>query len=226
MRVLPSLSRRAFLYRRFTLRPYLQAMLDLPHLIQTVSYAGIAGIVFAESGLLAGFFLPGDSLLITAGILAKSGQLHLALVMVAVALGAIIGDSAGYFIGRKFGPSVFKRQNSRFFKPEYVERTHAFFEKHGGKALILARFVPVVRTVAPTMAGVGSMSYGQFLRYNVVGGLLWAVSVPALGFLLGGLIPNLDRYILLVIAVVVLLSFIPVFLELRKARRIEVRDTA
>lgn len=201
-------------------------MFDLPHLIQTVSYAGIAGIVFAESGLLAGFFLPGDSLLITAGILAKSGQLNLALLMAVVAAAAIIGDSTGYFIGKKFGPAVFKRQNSRFFKPEYVKRTHAFFEKHGGKALILARFVPVVRTVAPTMAGVGHMGYGQFLKYNIVGGLLWATSVPLLGFLLGGLIPNLDHYILLVIGVVVLLSFIPVVLELRKAKRTEVSEIA
>lgn len=199
-------------------------MFDLPHLIQTVSYAGIAGIVFAESGLLAGFFLPGDSLLITAGILAKSGHLNLALVMLVVAVAAIVGDSTGYYIGRKFGPSVFKNQGSRFFKPEYVDRTHAFFEKHGGKALILARFVPVVRTVAPTMAGVGQMSYGQFLRYNVIGGLLWAVSVPLLGFVLGGLIPNLDHYILLVIGVVVLLSFIPVALELRNARQQDAKN--
>lgn len=194
-------------------------MFDLTHLIQTVSYAGIAGIVFAESGLLAGFFLPGDSLLITAGILARSGDLHLGLVLLAATVGAIVGDSVGYFLGRKFGPAVFSRQNSRLFKPEYVQRTHAFFEKHGGKALILARFVPVVRTVAPTMAGVGGMHYGDFLRYNVIGGLLWALGVPSLGYLLGGLIPNLDRYILLVIGVVVLLSFIPVLLEVQKARR-------
>ena len=194
-------------------------MFDLTHLIGAVSYAGIAGIVFAESGLLAGFFLPGDSLLITAGILARSGDLHLGLVLLAATVGAIVGDSVGYFLGRKFGPAVFSRQNSRLFKPEYVQRTHAFFEKHGGKALILARFVPVVRTVAPTMAGVGGMHYGDFLRYNVIGGLLWALGVPSLGYLLGGLIPDLDRYILLVIGVVVLLSFIPVLLEVQKARR-------
>lgn len=166
-----------------------------------------------------GFFLPGDSLLITAGILAKQGSIHLAGVMLAVALGAILGDSVGYAIGRRFGPGVFSRQNSRFFKPEYVERTHAFFERHGGKALILARFMPVVRTVAPTMAGVGKMPYGRFLTFNLVGGLLWSLSVPLLGYLLGGLIPNLDRYILLVVGVVVVLSFIPVALELRRVRR-------
>lgn len=193
-------------------------MFDLPQLIQSVSYLGIAAIVFAESGLLIGFFLPGDSLLITAGLLAKSGQPSLGLTMGAVALGAILGDSTGYLIGKKFGPSIFGRQNSRLFKPEYVERTHAFFEKYGGKALVLVRFVPIVRTVAPTMAGVGGMHYGHFQRYNVVGGLLWSLGVPLLGYLLGGLIPNLDHYVLLVIGVVVLLSLIPVLLEWRKQR--------
>ncbi|GAA5512431.1 protein DedA [Deinococcus carri] len=194
-------------------------MFSLPALIGSFSYLGIAGIVFAESGLLVGFFLPGDSLLITAGLLAKQGSLHLAGVMLAVALGAVIGDSTGYAIGRRFGPGVFRQQNSRFFRPEYVERTQAFFEKHGGKALILARFVPVVRTVAPTLAGVGKMPYSRFLLFNVIGGLLWSLSVPLLGYLLGGLIPNLDRYILLMVGLVVLLSFIPIALELRKARQ-------
>lgn len=194
-------------------------MLDPTHLLLTASYLGIFLITFAESGLLLGFFLPGDSLLLTAGILAQQGKLHLAGIMAAAALGAVIGDSTGYFIGRRFGPAVFSRQNSRFFRPEYVERTEAFFKKHGGVSLILARFVPVVRTVAPTFAGVGRMPYLHFLAYNVVGGVLWAVIVPGLGFWLGGLIPNLDRYILLVVGVAVLLSLIPVGLELRKMRK-------
>lgn len=193
-------------------------MVDLPHLLLSASYLGIFAIVFAESGLLIGFFLPGDSLLITAGILAQQGSLHLGGVMLAVALGAIIGDSTGYFIGRRFGPAVFSRPDSRLFRPEYVERTQAFFERYGGFSLILARFVPVVRTVAPTLAGVGQMTYSQFLIYNVVGGLLWATSVPLLGYWLGGLIPHLDRYILLIIGVVVVLSLIPVGLELNKLR--------
>lgn len=195
-------------------------MFSLTALIGSLSYLGLAGIVFAESGLLVGFFLPGDSLLITAGLLAKQGSLSLAGVMLAVALGAILGDSLGYAIGRRFGPGVFRRQQSRFFRPEYVERTHAFFEKHGGKALILARFVPVVRTVTPTLAGVGKMPYRRFLLFNVAGGLLWSLSVPLLGFWLGGLIPNLDRSILLLVGLVVVLSFIPGGLELLKARRV------
>lgn len=193
-------------------------MVDLPQLLLSASYLGIFAIVFAESGLLIGFFLPGDSLLITAGILAQQGSLHLAGAMLAVALGAIIGDSTGYFIGRRFGPAVFSRPDSRLFRPEYVERTQAFFERYGGFSLVLARFVPVVRTVAPTLAGVGKMPYARFLIYNVVGGLLWATSVPLLGYWLGGLIPNLDRYILLVVGVAVVLSLIPVGLELRKLR--------
>lgn len=195
-------------------------MVDLPHLIQSVSYLGIFGIIFAESGLLAGFFLPGDSLLITAGILARSGSLNLPGVMLAVFAGAVIGDSVGYAIGRRFGPAVFSRPESRFLKPEYVTRTGAFFEKYGSKALIMARFIPVLRTVAPTMAGVGGMPYSRFVSYNVLGGVLWALAVPLLGFLLGGLIPNLDRYILLVIGVVIVLSFIPVAVELRRARTV------
>ncbi|MFC3832898.1 MULTISPECIES: DedA family protein [Deinococcus] len=193
-------------------------MFDLPQLIQTVSYAGLFGIVFAESGLLAGFFLPGDSLLITAGLLAKQGSLNLPGVMLAVGAGAIVGDSVGYAIGRKFGPAVFRREDSRLLRPEYVVRTQAFFDRHGPRALILARFVPVLRTVAPTMAGVGQMPYRRFLTYNVLGGLLWALGVPLLGYALGGLIPNLDRYILVLVGIVVVVSFIPVAVELLKAR--------
>ncbi len=159
-------------------------MFDLPHLIQSVSYLGIFGMIFTESGLLAGFFLPGDSLLITAGILARSGSLNLPGVMLAVFLGAVIGDSVGYAIGRRFGPAVFSHPESRLLKPEYVARTGAFFNKYGSKALIMARFIPVLRTVAPTMAGVGGMTYARFVSHNVLGGLLWALAVPLLGYLL------------------------------------------
>lgn len=194
-------------------------MLDPTHLLLNASYLGILLITFAESGLLIGFFLPGDSLLIAAGLLAQSGKLHLGGVIAAAALGAVIGDSVGYALGRRFGPAVFSRQNSRLFRPEYVERTRSFFERHGGTSLILARFVPVVRTIAPVFAGVGKMSYSRFIAYNLVGGVLWGVTVPALAYWLGALIPNLDRYILLLIGVVVLLSLIPVGLEFRKLRR-------
>lgn len=135
-----------------------------------------------------------------------------------MALGAVLGASVGYLIGHRYGPGLFSRQDSRIFRPEYVTRTQAFFARYGGLSLILARFVPVVRTVAPPMAGVGRMPYPRFQAYNVVGGLLWATSVPLLGFWLGGLIPHLHRYILLVVGVAVVLSLIPVALEVRKLR--------
>ncbi|ABF43916.1 dedA protein (plasmid) [Deinococcus geothermalis DSM 11300] len=191
---------------------------DLTHLLHSASYAGIFGIVFAETGLLIGFFLPGDTLLITAGILAQQGNLSLAGVMLAVAAGAILGDSTGYALGRRFGPAIFQRPDSRLFRPEYVTRTRAFFERYGGLALTLAQFVPIVRTVAPTLAGVGQMPYPRFVTFNVIGVLLWAGAVPLLGYWLGGLVPHLDRYILLVVGAVVLLSLVAVGVELRKGR--------
>lgn len=192
---------------------------DLPTLLATVGYLGILAIVFAETGLLVGFFLPGDSLLITAGIVAQQGGLNIWYAVLAAALGAVLGDSVGYLIGRRFGPAVFKSQNARFFRPEFVTRTQAYFEKYGKFAVVVARFVPIARTVAPTLAGVGKMPYGTFLAYNVLGAALWGVGVPLLGYWLGSLVPNLDRYILLIVGVVVLVSFVPVALELRRARR-------
>lgn len=186
--------------------------------VLAASYLGLLGVVFAETGLLLGFFLPGDSLLITAGLLAAQGSLSLPLVMLACTLGAILGDSLGYAIGAKFGPQVFNRPGSRWLKPEFVERTRAYFQRYGARTLVIARFVPVIRTFAPTLAGVGQMPYRTFLAYNVVGGVLWGAGVPLAGAALGKLVPHLDRYIVLVIAVVVVLSLIPVLLETLRSR--------
>ena len=194
-------------------------MFDLPTLLHTVSYAGIFAILFAESGLLIGLFLPGDSLLITAGLLCAQGSLSVWGVIVAAVLGAVLGDTAGFWIGRRLGPAVFRRPESRFFKPAYVERARSYFERYGVRTLVIARFVPVVRTFVPTMAGVGAMHYPRFFLYNVVGGVLWGVSIPLAGFYLGRLIPNLDRYILLIVGLVLVLSLIPLGFELRKQRR-------
>ena len=194
-------------------------MFDLPTLLHTVSYAGIFAILFAESGLLIGLFLPGDSLLITAGLLCAQGSLSVWGVIVAAVLGAILGDTAGFWIGRRVGPAVFRRPESRFFKPAYVERARSYFERYGVTTLVIARFVPVVRTFVPTMAGVGEMHYPRFFLYNVIGGVLWGVSIPLAGFYLGRLIPNLDRYILLIVGLVLVLSLIPLGFELRKQRR-------
>lgn len=184
-----------------------------------MSYAGIFGFLFAESGLLAGFFLPGDSLLITAGLLSAQGSLSLGLVVAAAVLGAIAGDSVGYFIGRRAGPAVFNKPESRFFKPAHVERARSYFERYGNATLVIARFVPLVRTFVPTMAGVSGMHYPRFVTYNIVGGVLWGAGVPVAGYFLGQVIPDLDRYILLIVGLVLVVSFIPIAWEFVKYRR-------
>ena len=177
-------------------------------------------IVFAETGLLLGFFLPGDSLLFTAGVLAGQGKLDLWLLIPGVFIGAVLGSEVGYEIGARVGPRLFRRPDSRFFKQEYVERTHAFFERHGSKAVVLARFVPVVRTFTPVMAGVGRMQRRVYSLYNVIGALIWTVGVTMLGYELGNAIGgNIDNYLLPLIAVIVLISLLPAVLEWRRARR-------
>jgi membrane-associated protein len=176
-------------------------------------------IVFAETGLLLGFFLPGDSLLFTAGVLAGQGKLSIWLLLPGAFLGAFLGAEVGYLIGRRIGPRLFRRPDSRFFKQENVERTRAFFDHHGPKAVVLARFVPVVRTFTPVMAGVGEMRRRDFTRYNLIGALLWAVGVTMLGYALGNAIgSNIDTYLLPLIAVVILISLIPVYVEWRRQK--------
>ncbi|GGM04936.1 DedA family protein [Deinococcus aerophilus] len=196
-------------------------MHDLTSIILSASYIGIFAIVFAETGLLIGFFLPGDSLLIAAGLLAAApgSDLNLWGVMAAVVAGGIIGCSVGYWIGQRFGPGVFRHQNSRFFKPEYVAQAEKFFVQYGALAVILARFVPIVRTLVPTLAGVSRMPFALFTLYNVIGALLWGVGVTGLAYYLGGLIPNLDHYILLIVGVVLVVSVIPILLKVLQARR-------
>jgi membrane-associated protein len=177
-------------------------------------------IIFAETGLLIGFFLPGDSLLFTAGILAGQGKLNIWMVVIGCFVAAVVGDQVGYTIGERAGPRLFRKPDSKVFKQEYIERTRAFFEKHGPKTIIIARFVPVVRTFAPTLAGVGEMPRRTFLRYNVVGALLWAVGLTMLGYVLGDVIgEDIDAYLLPLVALIILISLIPPFLEWRKARK-------
>ena len=162
--------------------------LDPKHIIDSLSPYGEIGlwlIIFAETGLLIGFFLPGDSLLFTAGLLASQGHLDIALVVIGCFVAACIGDQVGYTIGNRLGPRLFRRPDSRFFKQEYVERTKAFFDRHGPKTIVLARFVPIVRTFTPVMAGVGTMRRRTFSLYNVIGALLWTVGVTMLGYALG-----------------------------------------
>jgi membrane-associated protein len=181
---------------------------------------GLILIIFAETGLLIGFFLPGDSLLFTGGILASQGNLNIAVIAIGCFLAAVIGDQVGYTIGHRAGPPLFRRPDSRIFKQRYVDRTKEFFDKHGPKTILLARFVPVVRTFAPVLAGVGEMDRRTFTTYNVVGGFVWAVGVTLAGYILGSAIgSDIDKYLLPIIAVIVVLSILPPLIEMRRERR-------
>ena len=200
-------------------RMQLSDVLNPEYLLKTFSYVGLSAILFAETGLLLGFFLPGDSLLITAGIFAAKGDLNLGLLMFLSTVSAFVGNTCGYLIGRRFGPLVFSRV--RFLKPEYVNQAREYFAKNGNQTLILSRFIPIIRTIVPTLAGTVHLDFRLFTVYNAVGAVLWGGGVTLAGFLLGKVIPKevLDKYILLIIAVILIGSFIPVALELLKRRR-------
>ena len=193
--------------------------LDPERLLETFGTIGLFAIVFAESGLLFGFFLPGDSLLFTAGLLSSHGDLNFAVILVGCFLAAVLGDQVGYLFGRRVGPSLFRRPDSRIFRQEHVERAQGFFDEHGSKTIVLARFVPIVRTFAPIVAGVSRMEYRTFFTYNMLGGLLWAVGVTTAGYLLGETIPDIDKYLLPIIGVIILLSVAPIGIEVLRARR-------
>ncbi len=188
-------------------------------LIETFGTLGVFAIVFAESGLLIGFFLPGDSLLFTAGLLASRGFSNIVVLMVGCALSAVIGDQVGYLIGRRAGPALFRRPDSRFFRQDHVDQAHRYLEQYGAKTIVLARFVPIVRTFAPIVAGVGRMPYRTFVTYNVVGGLLWGVGVTFLGYELGRQFPQIEKYLLPAVILIVLLSVLPPAAELLRNRR-------
>ncbi|MBO8196487.1 VTT domain-containing protein [Streptomyces oryzae] len=193
--------------------------LDPDFLIQTFGPVGILAIVFAESGLLIGFFLPGDSLLFTTGLLIVTDQLHMPLWLMCllIVLSAVLGDQAGYLFGKKVGPTLFRRPDSRFFKQENVEKAHEFFEKHGPKSLVLARFVPIVRTFTPIIAGVSGMRYRSFIIFNVIGGTLWGAGVTLLGAALGQ-IDFVHEHIETILIGIVLLSVIPIVIEYLRSR--------
>ncbi len=199
-------------------------VLSPTHLLNSFGALGVLLILFAETGILLGIVLPGDSLLFTAGLLSattRKGDVHLNLpvVVVAAVIGAAVGAQVGYLLGRRFGPRLFRRPDSRFFKQEYVERTRVYLERYGpAKAVVLARFVPVVRTLMNPLAGVAEIDARLFLLSNLVGALLWGAGVTVAGYFLGKSIPNVDHYLLPIIAVVVLLSLIPVALEVRRHR--------
>lgn len=176
-------------------------------------------IVFAESGLLLGFFLPGDSLLIPLGLLAARGDLNIFLVCGLTSVATILGNFVGYAFGKKVGPSLFSRPDSKLLNAEHLEKSRAFYAKYGPQALVLGRFVPFARTFVPILAGVSGMNYAAFTAYNVIGGILWTWSVTLLGYFLGRLVPNVDHYVLLIVAVVLILSIAPAAIKQLKKRR-------
>jgi membrane-associated protein len=194
-------------------------------------YFGLFFIIFAETGLAIGFFLPGDSLLVVAGLFAAAGKLNLWIMLVSLFVAAVVGDAVGYYSGRKMGKAIFSRPKSRLFNPKHLEKAHAFYEKYGGKTIIIARFVPIVRTFAPIVAGAAEMSYKKFLAYNIFGGLFWVTSMLFAGYFLGGLVETmvqnlfgiegfkLEDHIDKVVIVIVFLSILPMIFEYLKSRR-------
>ncbi|MEK7560034.1 MAG: VTT domain-containing protein [Patescibacteria group bacterium] len=197
-------------------------MFDLISLIKTAGYLGLFGIIFAESGLLIGFFLPGDSLLFTAGFLASQGFLNIWGLAVGTFIAAILGDNFGYGVGKKFGPRVFsaegghsrwKKIHSFLLHKDYLKKSKVFYEKYGGKTVVLARFLPVIRTLVPILAGVGGMEYKKFVFFNILGAIFWAQGLTWLGYFLGNIIPNIDRFIVPIVIVIITVSSLPTIIQ-------------
>lgn len=194
-------------------------MFDLISIVKAAGYFGLFGIIFAESGLLIGFLLPGDSLLFTAGFLASQGFLNIWVLIAVLFFAAVIGDNVGYAFGKKVGPKIFTKQDSLFFHKDHLIRAEKFFARHGGKTIILARFLPIVRTFVPIIAGVGMMRYRTFIVYNILGGACWTIGLSLTGYYLGKVIPNVDRYLLPIIVAIIILSFLPTAVHLLKDRK-------
>lgn len=198
-------------------------MFNVEHIISAGGLLLIAAIVFAETGLLIGFFLPGDTLLFAAGFFASQGNLWLPSLLVVIILSAIAGNAVGYEIGKRTGKRIFRKKDGLLFREEYIEQAERFYEKHGGKTIILARFVPVVRTFSAVVAGVGSMPRWRFFAYNVIGAVLWCGSVTLLGYWLGNRVPNIEAYIIPVMIVAILLTFSPTIYHLLKDPKIRAK---
>ena len=197
----------------------IQKYRDLETLIRLIGYPGLHAIVFAETGLLVGFFLPGDSLLFTAGFLASIGVMDVKILLVGLSIMAVLGDQTGYLIGKKAGQALYARPDSRFFKRKHLVAAHDFYERYGGKTIFLARFVPIIRTFAPTVAGAAAMEYRRFVFFNIAGGISWVFSMVGGGYLLGQAFPGLKKHIELVVLGIIVVSVLPLFWETWKARR-------
>lgn len=192
---------------------------NLPDLVQWAGLFGLVAIIFSETGLLVGVFLPGDSLLVTAGLFAARGYLNIYALAPALTAAAICGNSVGYLIGRATGPRVFRRENSLFFNKKHAIRAHEFYEKYGHKTIVLAQFMPVIRTFAPVIAGVGGMRFKDFITFNILGAFLWIWGMLGIGFFLGSYIPGIDRHIEIVVAVVIFISILPGLIGGYRAKR-------
>ena len=207
------------LFLAFPLQSLFHKLYNVQGLIQSGGTLMVCTIVFIETGLFVGFFLPGDSLLVTAGVFAGAGKFGLAWLLIPASLCAIAGDQLGYFIGRKAGAGLYRREDSRFFKKKHLERAHEFYERHGAKAIIIARFVPIIRTFCPPVAGASEMRYSRYLTFDIFGGCLWVCSMILVGYTLGKKIPNIQSRIHWVIAAVIVLSLIPAGVEALRMRR-------
>lgn len=192
--------------------------IDIVELTKTIGYLGLFAIVFAESGVFFGFFLPGGSMLFTAGLLASQGIFNIYILIILLGLAAVLGDSVGYWFGSKVGPKIFKREDSLLFKKKHLEQTKIFYDKYGAMAVVLGRFIPIVRTFVPILAGVADMHYGRFIRYNIIGAIFWAIGMTLLGYFVGTSVPEMQNYLVPVILVIVFLSIVPILLEMRKKK--------
>ena len=200
------------------IQDFFRFIYNVPELIRLVGLAGVAFIVFSETGLMVGFFLPGDSLLVTAGVFAAGGLLNIYTLIPVLLCAAVAGNATGYWIGKRAGQALYNRPNSFFFRREHLLKTHQFYERHGGKTIILAQFMPIVRTFAPVVAGAAGMSYRRFATFNVVGAVCWITSMTLTGFFLGRAIPDIEKRIHLVVAVVIFLSLLPAIISVARAK--------
>jgi membrane-associated protein len=198
---------------------------NLPELVQWAGLFGLTAIIFSETGLLVGVFLPGDSLLVTAGLLSARGYLNVYTLTPLLTLAAICGNSVGYFIGRTSGPRIFNRENSLFFNKKHAIRAHEFYEKYGRKTIVLAQFMPIIRTFAPVVAGVGGMKFRTFITFNIIGAFFWIWSMVGIGYFLGSYIPGIDQHIEIVVVVVVFISILPGIISWYRGKRAKQYDS-
>jgi membrane-associated protein len=197
---------------------FFRTVYNVPELIRWGGLLGLVLIVFAETGLMIGFFLPGDSLLVTAGLFAARGDLDIVTLILAVSAAAIVGDATGYWIGKRTGHALYNRPNSFFFRRQHLIKTHEFYEKHGGKTIVIARFMPILRTFAPVVAGAADMTYRKFAVFNIAGGIGWVASMTLTGYFLGQAVPNIEEHIHIVVAVVIFLSLLPGIIAFLRAK--------